>query len=252
MNRWFVSPTALACAAFFAAACSANAAEIKVLATGAHVESLKTIVPDFEKASGHKVTLEINASPVTMKNIESGTEFDAVVAIQGPVNETAKKGFIVEGDRPVVSIVGLGAAIKEGTPKPDISTAEGFKQALLKAKGVSILPESVNGKHFIAVFDKMGIGEQIKGKIIAAKAPGDVAGAVARGDADIALFIANGLKAPGVTYAGAVPAEFDQKLVFVAGVSAKAKEPKAAGEFVKYMTSAPAFAAMKASGLDTP
>lgn len=68
MHRWFIRVAAFACAAFFATY-SVNAAELKVLATGAHVESFKTIVPDFEKASGHKVTLEINASPVTMKNI---------------------------------------------------------------------------------------------------------------------------------------------------------------------------------------
>lgn len=251
MHSSLMKTAALACAAFFAAA-SAQAAELKVLATGAHVESLKTIVPQFEKESGHKVTLEINASPVTMKNIEAGTEFDAVVAIKGPMDETAKKGFIADGDRPVVSIVGLGAAMKAGAAKPDISSAEGFKQALLNAKGISILPESVNGKHFLGVFEKLGIGEQIKGKLVAAKAPGEVAGAVAEGKADIALFIANGLKAPGVEYIGAIPAEFDSKLVFAAGIASKAKEPKAAQEFVKFMTSPAAFAAMKASGLETP
>jgi molybdate transport system substrate-binding protein len=231
---------------------TANAAEITVFATAAHIESFKTIVPEFEKASGHKVTAKFNASPVTMKNIEAGEAFDAVVAISGPMNETAKNGFFAEGDRPVVSAVGLGAAVKSGAPKPDITSSGAFKQVLLSAKGVSILPDSVNGKHFIAVFDKLGIGEEMKAKIVAVKAPGDVPGAVAKGDADLALFIVNGLRAPGVDYVGPVPAEFDQKLVFAAGVAAKSKEPQAAKEFVKYMTSPAAFAAMKASGLETP
>ncbi len=252
MNRWFIRSAALACAAFFAAANCAKAAELAILATAAHIESFKAIVPDFEKASGHKLSVKFASSPVTMKSIEEGEAFDAVVAIQGPMNETAKKGFIAEGDRPVVSIVGLGAAVKAGAPKPDISSAAAFKQTLLNAKAVSILPDSVNGKHFIAVFDKLGIGEQMKAKTVAAKAPAEVAGAVAKGDADLALFIVNGLRAPGVDYVGPVPAEFDSKLVFAAGIASKAKEPKAAQEFVKYMTSAPAFAAMKASGLDTP
>lgn len=174
------------------------------------------------------------------------------MAIDGPTNEAAKKGFFADGNRPVVAAVGLGVAIKAGAPKPDLSSPEAFKQALRKAKAVSILPESVNGKHFIAVFEKLGIGEEMKAKIIAAKAPGEVPGAVAKGDADLALFISNGLKAPGVEYAGPVPAEFEQKLVFVAGIAAKANEPKAAQEFVTYLTSPPAKAAMKASGLDTP
>lgn len=251
MKRWFIRSAALVCAAAFVVY-SANAAEVKVLATGAHVESLKTIVPDFEKATGHKVTLEINASPVTVKNIEAGAAFDAVVAIKGPLDEAAKKGFLADGTRPVVSIVGLGAAQRAGNPKPDISTAEGFKQMLLRAKSVSFLPESVNGKHFLSVFEKLGIAEEMKAKLVAQKAPGDVPGAVSRGEAEIALFIVNGLKAPGVEYIGPVPAEFDQKLVFVAGISSKAKEPQAANEFVQYLTSAPALAAMKASGLDVP
>lgn len=251
MNYPFACPMALASAAIFAALYSANAAELTVFATGAHIESFKTIVPEFEKASGHKVTMKFEATPVTMKNIEAGEAFDAVVAIKGPMDETAKKGFFADGNRPVVSVVGLGAAIRAGAPKPDIGSADAFKQTLLKSKGVSILPDSVNGKHFIAVFDKLGIGEEMKARIVAAKAPGEVPGAVAKGDADIALFIVNGLRAPGVDYLGPVPAEFDQKLVFAAGVAAKAKAPQAAGEFVKYMTSAPAIAAMKASGLDT-
>lgn len=228
-----------------------HAAELTVFATGAHVASFKEIVPQFERASGHKLTVKYEASPVTMKNIEAGQAFDMAVAIVGPMNETAKKGFFAAGERPVVSAVGLGAAVRAGAPKPDMSSAEAFKQTLLKAKAVSILPDSVNGKHFMSVFDRLGIGEAMKAKIVAAKAPAEVAGAVAKGDADLALFIVNGLRAPGVDYAGPVPAEFDQRLVFAAGVAAKAKEPQAANEFVKYLTSPAAVAVMKANGLDT-
>ena len=253
MNRWFIRSAALICSiAVFAAAYSANAAELKVLATGAHIESFKEIVPQFEKASGHRLTVIFNATPVTMKNIEAGETFDAAVTIKGPMDETAKQGFFAAGDRPVVSTVGLGVAVRAGSPKPDISSPDAFKQTLLKAKAVSILPDSVNGRHFIGVFEKLGIGEEMKAKMVPAKAPGEVPGAVATGEAEIALFIVNGLRAPGVDYAGPVPAEFDQKLVFTAGVGAKAKEPQAANEFVKYLTSPPAIVVMKASGLDTP
>src|SRR6476646_9043970 len=78
---------------------SANAAELKVLATGAHIDSFKEIIPQFERASGHKLTVKYDASPVTMKKIEAGEEFDVAVAINGPMNETAKKGFFAAADR---------------------------------------------------------------------------------------------------------------------------------------------------------
>ena len=251
MNRWFIQSATLACAAVFGAY-SATAAELTVFATGAHIESFKSIVPDFERTSGHKLTVKFEASPVTMKNIEAGEPFDVAVTIKGPMTETAAKGFFAAGDRPGAGSVGLGVAVRSGAAKPDVSTVDAFKQALLNAKAVSILPESVNGKHFIAVFERLGIGDAMKAKIVAAKTPAEMTGAVAKGDADIALFIINGLRAPGVDYVGPVPAELDQKLVFTAGIAAKAKEPQAANEFVKYLSSPAALAAMKASGLDTP
>ncbi len=252
MNCWFVRSAALACAAVFAVASSAKAAELTVFATGAQIASFKEIVPQFEKASGHKLTVKYEPTPVTMKNIEAGEPFDVAVAIKGPMDETAKKGFFASGERPNVGTVSLGAAVRAGAPKPDIGSVEAFKQTLLKAKAVSILPDSVNGKHFLGVFERLGIADQMKAKIVAAKAPGEVAGAVVKGDADIALFITIGLRAPGVDYIGPVPAELDQKLVNTAAVSAKAKEPQAANEFVTYLTSPPARAALKASGLDMP
>ena len=236
--------------AVLATAHSANAAELKVLATGAHIDSFKEIVPQFERASGHKLTVKYDATPAQIKNIEAGETFDVAVIISDPMNEAAKKGFFAEGERPVVSVVGLGAAVRAGATKPDISSPEAFKQALLKAKSVSILPESVNGKHFISVFERLGISEAMKAKIVPQKAPSDVAGAVAKGEAELALYISNGLRAPGVDYVGPVPAEFEQKLVFTAAVGAKAKEPQAANEFIKHVTSPAAIAVMRANGLD--
>lgn len=250
MKNSLLTAGALGLALALSPLASLHAAELKVLATGAHIDSFKEIVPQFEREFGHKLTVKYDATPVAIKNIEAGEAFDVAVTINGPMNEAAKKGFFAEGERPVVSTVGLGVAVRAGAPKPDISSPEAFKQTLLKAKSVSILPESVNGKHFISVFERLGISEEMKAKIVAQKAPSDVAGAVAKGEAELALFISNGLRAPGVDYVGPVPGEFDQKLVFTAAVGAKAKEPQAANEFIKHLTSSAAIAVMKANGLD--
>ena len=138
MTRRFIRSVALVCsAAVLAAAYSVDAAELKVLATGAHIDSFKEIVPQFERASGHKLTVKYDATPAQIKNIEAGETFDVAVIISDPMNEAAKKGFFAEGERPVVSIVGLGAAVRAGANKPDISSPETFKQALLMVKSVS-------------------------------------------------------------------------------------------------------------------
>jgi molybdate transport system substrate-binding protein len=231
----------------------ARAAEVKVLAVGAFTGAFKEIVPQFERASGHKLTVSYAATPVFVKQIEAGETFDVAVLIAGPMNEAAKQGFFRDGERPAVSTVGLGAAVRAGAPKPDIGSAAAFKDKLVKAKSVAILPESVNGKHFIAVFDRLGIGEEMKAKIKPQKEPQQVAEAVAKGEAELALFISNAfIGIPGVDYAGPVPAEFQQKLVFAAGIGAKSKEPEAAGAFIKHLTSPASATVIKAHGMQTP
>jgi molybdate transport system substrate-binding protein len=251
MPRLLRTTAAALCVSLFACA-GAQAAEIKVLAVGVFPGAFKELVPQFEHASGHKVTVKYGATPGLIKEIEAGETFDVAILIAGPMSEVAEKGYFAAA-RPPVSSVGLGAGVRAGASKPDISSPEGFKQALLKAKSVAILPESVNGKHFLSVFERLGIGDEMKAKIKPQKAPGEIAQAVARDEAEFALFVSNQLiGVPGVDYVGPVPKEFQQTLVFTAAVSAKAKEPEAANAFIKYLTSPAAAAIIKAHGMDVP
>jgi len=232
---------------------AAPAAEVKVFATGAQTDVFKELVPQFEQATGHKIVSEYAATPQVVKKIESGAPFDVVVMIDSAMKDPANQQHFAAGPRPPIASVGLGAAVRAGAPKPDISTPEAFKQTLLKAKSVAILPESVNGKHFLAVFERLGIAEEMKAKLKPVNAPTDVAPAVAKGDAEMALFINNLLVGvPGVDYAGPVPAQFDQNLVFAAAVGAKAKEPEAAKAFIQHLTTPAAGDAMKKYGMQAP
>lgn len=231
----------------------AQAAEVRVLAVGAYTEAFKQIVPEFERASGHKINVSYAATPVFVKQIEAGDPFDVAILVSGPMKDLTGKGAFAAGAQPTVSSVGLGAAVKAGAPKPDLSSPEAFKQTLIKAKSVAILPESVNGKHFLDVFDRLGIGEEMKAKIKAQKEPAEVAAAVAKGEAELALFISNPLVGvAGVDYAGPVPKEFQQTLAFNAAVGAKAKEADAASAFIKHLTSPASAAIIKAHGMDVP
>ena len=244
---------ALAAVVLLAPVAGSQAAEIRVLATGAMSEAFKEIVPQFERASGHKLTVSYAASPVVIKRIEGGEAFDVAIAVSGPMNDAAKQGFLRAGERPAVSSVGLGAAVRAGAPKPDMGSPEAFKRTLVNAKSVAILPESVNGKHFINVFERIGLGEEMKAKIKPQKEPPQVAEAVAKGEADLALLVSNLLIGiPGVDYAGLVPAEFQQTLVFTAAVGSKAKEAEAASAFIKHLRSPAAVAVIKAHGMETP
>jgi len=243
----------IASALLLASGAVAQAAEVRVLAVGSLPGALAQLGPQFEQASGHKLIIEYGASPGLMKKIEAGEPFDVAILVADTMNDPSKESLFATGARPTVSSVGLGAAVRAGAPKPDIGSGEAFKQALLKAKSVAILPESVNGKHFLSVFQRLGIGEEMKAKIKPQTAPAQVAEAVAKGEAELALFISNALvSAPGVDYVGPVPAEFQQTLVFAAAVGAKAKEPAAASALIQHLTTPAAAAVMKANGMQAP
>ena len=256
-KRWFVRASSLSVALpavlLLAPGAGSHAGEVNVLATGALSGAFKDIVPQFERASGHKLTVRYAASPVVIKHIQAGDAFDVAIAVAGPMNEAAKQGLFAPGERPAVASVGLGAAVRAGAPKPDMGSPEAFKRTLVSAKSVAILPESVNGRHFLSVFERLGIGEEMKAKIKPQQEPPQVAEAVAKGEAEIALLVSNLLiGVPGVDYAGLVPAEFQQTLVFTAGVGARAREMEAASAFIKHLQSPAAAAAIKAYGLETP
>ena len=174
----------------------------------------------------------------------------AVARAQG-IFFPADAKFQSTADDPVGLV--LGMAVRAGASKPDLSSANSFKQALLDAKSVAILPDSVNGKHFLTVFERLGIGEQMKAKTKSQNAPPQVPQAVAKGDAEMALFVTNLLVGvPGVDYAGPVPAEFQQTLVFTAVLGAQAKEPSAANAFVQHLRTPAAATIIKAHGMDVP
>jgi molybdate transport system substrate-binding protein len=242
---------AAAICVLLSAPAAAYAADIKVVATAAVSGAFKELIPQFERASGHKVTLQYHATPVVLREIESGEPFDLAIGVASAFN-SARQGLFT-GPQTPISAVGLGVAVRAGAQKPDLGTAESFKQALLNAKSVAILPESVNGKHFLSVFERLGIGEQMKVKVKLQKQPPQVPQAVAKGEAEMALFVSNLLiGVPGVDYAGPVPAEFQQTLVFTAVLGANAKEPAAANALVQHLRTPAAAAIIKAHGMDVP
>jgi molybdate transport system substrate-binding protein len=226
-------------------------AELKVVATAAVSDAFKELIPAFEAASGHKVAVQYHATPVVLKQIEAGEPFDVAIGVASAF-KSAKEGLFTGSQTPISS-VGLGVGVRAGSVKPDLRSADAFKKALIEAKSVAILPDSVNGKHFLSVFDRLGIGEQMKAKIKAQNAPPQVPKAIASGEAELGLFVSNLLiGAPGVDYAGPVPAEFQQTLVFTAVLSAKAREPESAMALIKHLRSPSAAAIMKAHGMDVP
>src|SRR5262244_2944193 len=229
------------------------AAEIKVLTAGAFKQVLLALLPDFERTTGHKVSVENDTAGALSKRIEGGEAFDLAVLTPAAVNDLSGKGKFVAGSRVNLARVGVGVVVNEGAPKPDIGSVEAFKRALLAAKSVAYIDPAAGGSSGIYVaglLDKLGIAGEVKPK--AKLIPGGaVAEHVAKGEAELGIHqISEILPVKGVTLVGPLPAEIQNYTVYAAGLGAHAKEGDAAKALLKTLTSPAAAEVLKSKGMD--
>ena len=225
---------------------AAKAADLKVLAGGSMTASLRALGPAFEKATGHKLTFQFAGTPELIK-LATSQPFDlGVVPIDVMKDAAAKARFGATAD---VARVGYGVAYKRGAPKPDVSTPDAFKQAMLKAQSITLYPESAAGAYVMKVFERIGIGDAMKAKLKPQATPAGIPQAVAKGDAELGVFLTNVMIAPGVELAGPFPGDLQQELVFVGAAATDSKEAAAAKAFRDYLKTPEAAAVFKANGV---
>jgi molybdate transport system substrate-binding protein len=235
------------------AAHSAMAAEIKVLTAGAFKQVVLALVPDFEKATGHKIVLDNDTAGALVKRIRDGEAFDVAVITPGAIDDLAKDGKVAAGSRANLARVGVGVAVKEGAPRPDISTVEAFKRAVLAAKSVAYIDPASGGSSGVYVaglLDKLGIADQVKPKA-RLKQGGAVAELIASGEAELGIHqISEILPVKGVVLVGPLPAEIQNYTVYAAGLGAASKQPEAAKAFIRQLTGEAATSVLKAKGME--
>ncbi len=232
---------------------AAAGAEIKVLTAGAFKQVLLALVPDFERATGHKVTVQNDTVGALTKRIEGGEAFDLAVLTPKAVDDLAKEGKFVAASRANLARVAVGVVVKDGTPKPDIGSVAAFKQALLAAKSVAYIDPAAGGSsgiYIAGLLDKLGIAAEVKPK--AKLIPGGVvAEHVAKGEAELGIHqISEILPVKGVTLVGPLPAEIQNYTVYAAGLGAQAKDGDAAKALLKTLTSPAAAEVLKSKGME--
>jgi len=228
---------------------TAQAAELKVIAGGSMMSALNRLGPDFETASGHKLTIHFDSTPNIIKLITSGAAFDLVVVPVDVFQDEAAKSHLVKGPPIDIARVGYGVAVRAGAPKPDLSTSVALKKALLDAASIACVPSSAAGAYIMKVFERLGIADEMKTKTKAVATPALIAPAVASGDAELGVFLTNVLIAPGVELAGPFPAELQQELVFTSAVAADSPQAEAAKALIDYLRTEAARAALIAAGM---
>jgi len=236
-----------------AAACimstMADAAELKVIAGGSMTAPLNKIGPEFEKATGHRLSIHFDSTPNIIARINSGTAFDVVVVPVDVFKDAAAKAHFSPAPTVDIARVGYGVIVRAGAPKPDISTPDAFRQAMLAAPAIAFLPASAAGAYVTKVFERLGIAEEMKAKTKVQASPAQIPQAVAKGEADIGVFLSNVLIAPGVEMVGPFPGELQQELVFTSAVAADTREADAAKALTDYLRTPAATAVIKAAGM---
>lgn len=232
---------------------TASAADLKVLTTGAFKQVVMALVPEFEKATGHKVIVDNGTVGQLTQRVDGGEGFDVLVLSPKGLDDFTKQGKIVPGSAVKVAKVGVGVMVKEGAPKPDVSSVEAFKQALLRAKSVGYIDPASGGSSGIYVaglLDKLGIGAEIKPKAVLQQG-GHVSDLVVAGKAEIGIHqISEIAGQKGVTLVGPLPAEIQNYTVYAVGVGTAAKDPEAAKAFIKTLTGSSAAAVLKSRGME--
>jgi molybdate transport system substrate-binding protein len=248
-----IPATVLAFALF--AAPAANAAEIKVMISGGYAPAYEELIPQFEKATGHKIVTAYGPSmgetPQAIPNrIARGEPVDVIIGVATAIDGMIAKGIVAPGSRAELAQVLIYMVVRAGAPKPDIATTAGFKQTLLAAKSIAY-SDSASGTYISSeMFKTLGIEDQVKGKsrMIPAEPVGKV---VARGEAEIGFQPLSALRpVPGIDIVGPMPPEVQRPTVYVAGIAANAKEPAAAKALIAFLMSPAATGAVKRSGMD--
>jgi molybdate transport system substrate-binding protein len=230
---------------------AAYAEELKVLSGNGAKAAVTALCAEFARISGHKVTVDFEVNPGVKKRIEGGEAFDVAVLNPPVLDELIAQSRVVDSTRTVLGRAGIGAAIREGAPKPDISTVEGFKRTLLGYKSVAYPGEGASGKYFASLVERMGIGEEMKSRMRPMPAEYNVE-VVASGEVDMVVVVSSRISGVrGVQYLGTIPSELQTWIGFAAGLSAKAAHEAAARDMLNFFTTPQAVQILRDAGVDT-
>ena len=233
----------------FATSAAAGAAEYKVLSTMALRSVLEEMIPQFERASGHRVVIAYETSNIMADRVRDGEAVDLAILTPELIDGLAKQGHIAANSNVTLTRSGVGIVVRAGAPKPDISSVDALKRALLNAKSIAYTSTGQSGTYFAGLIERLGIAAEVqaKAKIPAGGSTGEL---VAKNEAEMAVQqIPELMATPGVDFVGPFPPEVQFMTAFAAGISAAAKQPHAAQALIKFLQTPDAARVIRAKGM---
>ena len=242
-------------ATLIAATSSARAAEIHALITTAVKAAIDELVPRFEREAGNVVAVSYGPSGGISRRFIAGEPADVIIIDSGALDELIRLGKVLP-DPTDVARTGIGICVRKGAPRPDVSTPEALKRALLATKSIAHTAPAGGGitaAHVMKLFERLGIAAEVTPKVkLAAGGPnGRVSVLVSSGEAEIGLQQVSELMSnPGVDVIGMLPAELQQITTYAAGITASAKQAGAGRALIQALIAPSAKPIFKAKGLE--
>jgi molybdate transport system substrate-binding protein len=227
------------------------AAEIKLMCPAPMRTTIVELVTQFEASTPHKVSIVHTPSRMIIDRVRGGEAFDVAILTAEANDDLIKQGKVAR--RVDIARSSIGLAVRSGAPKPDVSSTDAVKRTLLASKSFARNEGAESGKHMLAVFDRLGITEEMRAKTKAMPVnTGYVAELVARGEAEMAAQQMPELKAVAGVDPVPLPPELQLVIVFSAGLSTAPGEPNAVNALIGFLSSPAAASVLKAKGLDPP
>ena len=231
----------------------AGAAELKLLVGGSMQEPFREVGAEFSKETGNTLDFTVDTTGALQNKLRAGAADIILVSAPG-MDVLEKEGRIAPGTRVELARALIGVSVKAGAASPDLSSEDSFKKAIMAAKSVSYVnPESggTSGNYMDGLFKKMGIGEQVRAKVVWGYQGSQVANAVARGDAEIGItFISEMAPNKGVHVVGPLPESIQMATNYVVAIPKNAANPDAARAFIEMLKSAEGRAAIAKANLE--
>ena len=235
---------------------ASTAAEIQVMSADVLRPALINLVAEFERSTKHKVTIIFATTGVVRNSVQAGEVGDVAIMQRPAINELAQQGEIVAGSIVDLGHSAVGVGVRAGAPKPDITSVDGFKRALLAAKSIGYTDPKKgggSGVYFALLLERLGVAEAVKSKTKYPRTGQSATELIAEGEVDFGIAQPMEILAkPEIELVGVLPSELqDPKLfVFSAGVLQGAKEPEAARALIQFLSGPAAAAVIKANGID--
>jgi molybdate transport system substrate-binding protein len=232
---------------------TASAVEIRLLSASALHPVIDALIPDYEKSSGHKVTVGYGTAGAVADRVQKGEATDIVISSLPMIDRLQAQDRVVAGDRVIIAKVGVGAFVRKGAAKPDISSVDAFKRSMLAARSIAYPDPAgggASGIYVASLLEKLGIAAEMKPKTKLSTLE-TLYASVASGEVEIGFNqVSEILAQPTVELAGPLPPAIQNYTEFIAGIVTGSSQTDAARALVTFLYSPAAKTVLKAKGFE--